>query len=202
MRLDDSFARYKYAKEATGGISGWEKNAIFPMAATVVGRNEESYRLTVGYPGQAFCTIANALQYAPQPLTPSALSNFQVVVRSPTSSTGAAIISLANVRKATPIFREAVVSKFERLVAEWKFTKNQTNSGTEMFAHPAYLSIIGMGSEVVPLILREMEASVDHWFWALKAITEKDPVPPSHRGRLKLMSEDWLSWAKKQGYQW
>lgn len=200
MQLDDNYARYKYAKEATGGISGWEKNAVLPMAATVVSMNEESYRFTVGYPGQA--TIADAWQYASQPLTPAALSDFLVLIKATTSSTGAAIINLANVRKATPIFREAVVSKFERLVAEWKATRNQTNSGTEMFTHPAYLSIIGMGSEVVPLILREMEASVDHWFWALKAITEKDPVPPSHRGRLKLMSEDWLSWAKKQGYQW
>ena len=202
MQPDDNYARYKYAKEATGGISGWEKNAVLPMTATVVGMNEEGYRLTVGYPGQAFCTIANDWQYASQPLTPAALSNFLVVVRATKGSTGTAIISSANLRKATPIFREAVLSKFEQLVAEWKANRNQTNSGTEMFTHPAYQKIIGMGSEVVPLILKEMEANLDHWFWALKAISGKDPVPPAHRGRLKLMAEDWLRWAKKQGYQW
>jgi len=202
MRLDDNYARYKYARGATGGISGWEKNAVLPMPATVLGKNEEGYRFAVGYPGQAFCTIANAWQFASQPLTPTTLSDCLVVVRTTTSSTGAAIISLANVRKATPIFRESVVSKFEKLVSEWKTTRNPINSGTEMFMHPAYQKIIGMGSEVIPLILREMEANLDHWFWALKAITGKDPVPPSHRGRLKLMTEDWLSWAKKQGYQW
>ena len=43
--------------------------------------------------------------------------------------------------------------------SRWETTRNQTSSGIEMFTHPAYLKIIGMGSEVVPLILREMEAS-------------------------------------------
>lgn len=202
MQLDDSYARYKYAREATGGISVWEKNAVFPIPTTVLGKNDEGYRFAVEYPGQALCTIANAWQFASQPLTPAALSDFLVVVRTTTSSTGAAIISLANVRKATPIFREAVVSKFERLVAEWKTTRNQLNSGTEIFMHPTYQQIIGMGTEVVPLILREIETNIDDWFWALKAITGKDPVPPVHRGRLKLMASDWLDWAKKQGYQW
>lgn len=134
-------------------------------------------------------------------MTPAMQSNYLVVIKSTTGSTDA-IFSLANVRKATPIFKEFVVKRFEKLAAEWKAARNQISSGTEMFLHPAYQKIIGMGPEVVPLILREMEANLDHWFWALKAITEKDPVPPAHRGRLKLMAKDWLNWARKQGYQW
>ena len=196
MQLDKSYARDKFAREATGGISGWERKTDIPTLAT----DEQEIRIVVEYPRQDFFTIVDDCQFASKPSTPATLSNR--LGRTTLSSAGAAIISLAKVRKATPIFREVVESKFERLVAEWKTTRNQTNSGTEMFTHPAYLNIIGMGSEVVPLILREIEVSVDHWFWALKAITEKDPVPPSHRGRLKLMSEDWLRWAKKQGYQW
>lgn len=200
MQLDNDFAKYKFAREATGGISGWGKSAVLPGSAMVLGKNEKGYQFAVGYSSQEFCAIANAWQFASQPLTTATLRD--CLVRTTMSSTGAAIISVVNVRKATPIFRESVVSKFEKLVTEWKTTRNSINSGTEMFMHPAYQKIIGMGSEVVPLILREMEASLDHWFWALKAITGKDPVPPAHRGRLKLMAEDWLSWAKKQGYQW
>jgi hypothetical protein len=202
MRLDEGYAKYKFAREATGGIPQWEEAAYHSMPAVILGKNAGSYRFSAEYPGQEFCTIANAWQIASQPLTSAALSDCLIAVRTTTTGTGAAIFSFANVRKAAPIFRASVVSKFARLVDEWKATRNQINSGTEMFMHPAYQKIIGMGSDVVPLILREMEASLDHWFWALKAITGKDPVPPAHRGRLKLMAEDWLTWAKKQGYQW
>lgn len=196
MQLDNSYARDKFAREATGGISGWERKTDIPTLAT----DEQEIRIVAEYLRQDFFTIVDDCQFASKPSTPATLSNR--LGRTTLSSAGAAIISLVNVRKATPIFRESVVRKFENLVAEWKASRNQINSGTEMFMHPAYLKIIGMGPEAVPLILREMEASLDHWFWALKAITEKDPVPPAHRGRLKLMAEDWLSWAKKQGYQW
>ncbi|MDP1996239.1 MAG: hypothetical protein Q8J90_03490 [Gallionella sp.] len=200
MRLDDSYAEYKFAREATGGISGWGKNSILPMPTVVLGKNENDYRFAVEYPRQEFCTIANAWQFASQSLTSAALRDN--LVRIPTGSTGEEIVCLVNVRKATPIFREPVVTKFEKLVTEWKTSRSSINSGTEMFTHPAYQKIIGMGIEAVPLILKEMGINIDHWFWALKAITGKDPVPPAHRGRLKLMTKDWLSWAKKQGYQW
>jgi len=200
MQLDNSYARDKFAREATGGISGWKSKIDPPVLAAVINRNERGIRVAVEYPRQDFLTIVGDWQFAWQPSTPATLRDY--LVRTTTSSTGAAIISLVNVRKATPIFRESVVSKFETLMAEWKATRNQLNSGTEIFIHPAYQQIIGMGTEVVPLILREMEANIDDWFWALKAITGKDPVPPAHRGRLKLMASDWLGWAMKQGYQW
>lgn len=200
MRLDDNYAKYQFARKATGGIGGWERNAVFPEPTMVLGKIEEGYKFVLGYPNQEFCTITSGGQLSLQCLTSATLSNY--LAMSATSSTGAAIINMVNVRKAAPIFRASVVDKFETLVAEWKTTRNQLSSGTEVVMHPAYQKIIGMGLAVVPLILREMEANLDHWFWALKAITGKDPVPPAHRGRLKLMAKDWLDWAKKQGYQW
>lgn len=202
MLIDEGYAKYKFAREATGGISQWEESAFLSMPTTALGKNEQGYRFVAEYPSQKFCTTGNAWQFASQSITPAALSDCLVVVRTTTTSTGTAIFGLANLRKATPIFRESVVSKFENLVAEWKTTRNPINSGTEMFMHPAYQKIIGMGSEVIPLILKELEANLDHWFWALKAITGKDPTPPHHRGKLKLMARDWLNWASKQGYQW
>lgn len=45
----------------------------------------------------------------------------------------------------------------------------------EMAMHPAYQRIIGLGPEVAPLLLRELERQPDHWFWALKALTGADP---------------------------
>ena len=196
MQLD-SYAKYKFAQEATGGTSRWGKSDVLSLSAMVFSDNEEGHMLTVRYPNQELRAVATTWRS----MTPAMQSNYLVVIKSTTGSTDA-ISSLANVRKATPIFKEFVVKRFEKLAAEWKAARNQISSGTEMFLHPAYQKIIGMGPEVVPLILREMEANLDHWFWALKAITEKDPVPPAHRGRLKLMAKDWLNWARKQGYQW
>lgn len=69
-----------------------------------------------------------------------------------------------------------------------------------MAMHPAYQQIIGMGPVAIPLLLRELQKSPDHWFWALKAITDVDPVPASERGRQKQMAAAWLRWGKEHGY--
>lgn len=107
-----------------------------------------------------------------------------------------------SIRRASPIFKDSIIAKFRALSTEWKSSRNLVTSSTEMFMHPAYQKIIGMGQTAVPLIFNELEKNIDHWFWALKAITEADPVPPNHRGRLGLMTKDWIFWAKAQGYEW
>jgi hypothetical protein len=61
-----------------------------------------------------------------------------------------------------------------------------------MIALPSYQEIIAMGPPVVPLLLRELEQDPHFWSWALTAITEEDPVPPSARGNLGEMARAWL----------
>ena len=90
--------------------------------------------------------------------------------------------------------------EFLRLVQQWRAETEFSSSLTEMAAHPAYQRIIGMGRLALPLIFRELAAEPDHWFWALKAITGGDPVPPSHRGNIEMMAADWLTWGKSRGY--
>ena len=65
---------------------------------------------------------------------------------------------------------------------------------------PPYLGIIGMGQAAVPLILREIKKCHDHWFIALMAITQENPVPPGSEGNVGAMSEAWLKWGEKSGY--
>ena len=62
------------------------------------------------------------------------------------------------------------------------------------------VQIIGMGPAVVPLILEELQREPDHWFWALEAITQQDPVPPEARGDVGAMADAWIAWGKQQGY--
>jgi hypothetical protein len=89
---------------------------------------------------------------------------------------------------------------FLDLVRRWKEERGPTSSTTELAMCPSYQRIIGLGPAVVLLLLRELEREPDHWFWALKAITGADPVPPAHRGKLRDMAQDWIAWGREQGY--
>lgn len=91
--------------------------------------------------------------------------------------------------------------RFDALTQEWKRDTRASSSITEIAMHPAYQQIIGMGKQALPFIFRELQEEPDHWFWALKAITGEDPVPPAARGRLSAMRQAWLEWAGRNGYQ-
>ena len=91
---------------------------------------------------------------------------------------------------------------FERLVEQWKRETRGISSTEQLSMHSAYQQIIGMGSEVIPMLLRELEKNSGRWFWALKSITREDPVLPEQRGKTKEMIEAWLNWGIKKGYIW
>ncbi len=95
-----------------------------------------------------------------------------------------------------------VEERFQRLASIWKAERGPTSSITAIATHPAYQQIIGMGPAVIPFILRELERELDHWFWALKAITGEDPIPPESRGKMRAMAEAWLRWGRERGYTW
>jgi hypothetical protein len=87
--------------------------------------------------------------------------------------------------------------KFRRLVKQWREETLFISSSTEKMMHPSYQRIIGMGPAAVPLVLQEMQERGGHWFWALRAITEEDPVNPQDVGHVKRMTEAWLQWGKQ-----
>lgn len=89
---------------------------------------------------------------------------------------------------------------FSELAKEWREATRLSSSLTDMFLHPAYQRIIGMGPKAVPMILRDLQFTPAHWFWALSAITGEDPVNPEDAGRLKKMTEAWLDWGRERGY--
>ena len=90
--------------------------------------------------------------------------------------------------------------EFSRLTQQWRAETAFSSSLTVMAGHPAYQRIIGMGRLALPMIFRELATEPDHWFWALKAITGCDPVPPCHRGNIESVAADWLAWGRSRGY--
>jgi hypothetical protein len=95
---------------------------------------------------------------------------------------------------------ESPEEKFRRLRDEWLADIQYSSSGTEITSHPAYQSIIDMGSEALPLIIHELRRQLGHWFWALFKITGENPVPPENLGNLEKMREAWLQWADTQSF--
>jgi RNA polymerase sigma factor (sigma-70 family) len=90
--------------------------------------------------------------------------------------------------------------RFQRLAAAWRANRGPTSSLTELAMRPEYQQIIGMGTDAVPLLLQELQRELDHWFWALVAITGEDPVGPEHKGKLSEMRKVWVQWGKDRGY--
>lgn len=91
---------------------------------------------------------------------------------------------------------------FRHLVEQWERERPQGADVFEMVMHPSYQRIIGMGPDIVPFLLEELERKPGHWFWALHAITGANPVPAESEGNLKDMATAWIDWGKKQGYTW
>ena len=98
-----------------------------------------------------------------------------------------------------PVSRQAE-NRFNELAAKWKSETKYSSSMTDMILHPAYMRIIGMGKEALPLILRELRREPDYWFWALSAIADAEPVRPEDVGNLEKSTEAWLNWASEEGY--
>ena len=89
--------------------------------------------------------------------------------------------------------------RFKELVSQWKEATAYLSSSSQLAMHPAYQQIIGMGPQAVPFLLRELRVEPYQWFWALKAITGVDPVPPSSAGRVREMADCWLRWGHEEG---
>lgn len=96
--------------------------------------------------------------------------------------------------------REKIEKEFTELAAKWKSERRASSSTAILAMHPAYQKIIGMGSQVIPFILADLGKGVDHWFWALRAITRENPVPSQSRGKMREMATAWLEWGRKNGY--
>jgi len=98
--------------------------------------------------------------------------------------------------------KETLEEQFRRLAGTWHNETAYLSSMSEASSHPAYQEIICLGPEVVPLLLRDLEAHHTHWFAALRALTGAEPIPPQVAGNIPKMVEAWLNWAKDNGYRW
>jgi len=103
--------------------------------------------------------------------------------------------------KSRIIAKSSLERQFRQLSHQWENETGMLSDLSQKVIHPAYQRIIGMGQDAVPLLLNELSKRPNHWFWALRSITGANPVKPEHRGRIKLMAQDWLCWGRDHGYE-
>lgn len=89
--------------------------------------------------------------------------------------------------------------RFHRLAAEWRKECGPHSSAQRMAGLRPYREIVAMGAEVVPVMLRELRRTPDHWFIALHELTGASPVPSEHAGNIVEMALAWVSWGESTG---
>ena len=94
---------------------------------------------------------------------------------------------------------ESIHERFHELRDDWKSKTRHLSNTAQISLVFSYQKIIGMGSAVVPLILSELEREPDHWFWALEAITDENPVPQSDAGNVEASARAWVQWGRDKG---
>jgi len=99
-----------------------------------------------------------------------------------------------------PVLRYDVSDRFLRLAAAWKEQSRHMSNTAQMAMLRSYQQIIGMGELAVPLLLEELRREPDHWFWALEAITQENPVPKDAVGKVRLMAQAWVEWGVRERY--
>jgi GAF domain-containing protein len=93
-------------------------------------------------------------------------------------------------------------ARFNALAAKWKVDTQTSLLMTQKCTDPSYQRIIGMGQQILPLLLNKIsEPSGEDWFWALSAITDENPIKLEHRGIIDKITEDWIKWGRSQGYE-
>ena len=100
------------------------------------------------------------------------------------------------------VTRAELNARFRSLVTEWKAARGHSSSINAWAKLPAYRAIVELGVAVIPLLMKELEAAPDHWFWALKELSGENPVTPESRGNVAEMAKCWLQWGKEKGYRW
>jgi hypothetical protein len=86
--------------------------------------------------------------------------------------------------------------RFQELAANWERDTSHVSSLTKKVMHPSYQTILGLGPNVVPLLIRDMQQNRRDWFWALHHLTQANPVSSEHSGKLDKMIAAWVNWGK------
>jgi hypothetical protein len=90
--------------------------------------------------------------------------------------------------------------RFRELAEQWYLDTLLTSSYFEKILHPAYQKILTLNQDAIPLILHELETMPNDWFWALRVLTDADPVTPEMAGDMQAMADAWIARGRDKRY--
>jgi hypothetical protein len=100
-----------------------------------------------------------------------------------------------------PVATEALRAQFRTLAEQWKRDRQGGSTVAKMMKNPAYIAIVEMGKNAIPLILEELDRDVDFWFGALQQLAGGvNPVSDHSMGNLIEMRDAWIWWGNTLGY--
>jgi hypothetical protein len=102
-----------------------------------------------------------------------------------------------------PTESKDLAEKFQALRLQWHEQRGISSSATAIVMCEAYQRIIGLGPAALPIIFAQLNSEGDRpdlWSWALRMITQQNPVPDEFRGNGKAIARFWLEWARQHGY--
>lgn len=88
--------------------------------------------------------------------------------------------------------------RFQMLTRRWNNETSFISSLTEITRNSAYLEIVAMGEQAIPLILAELQSNPNHWFLALRLITGEDPAKEYRN--FDDAVDAWIQWGRERGY--
>jgi hypothetical protein len=127
-----------------------------------------------------------AAQKAPVP-DPGTIARYAGISRAAEAN------SIHNLKSQSARLRQ----EFEALAEQWQRDTRHLSQIAKKDLHPAYFRIIGMGEPVLPLLLEALRNRPAHWFAALKATANFDPVAPGSNP--SAAREAWLKWGRSKG---
>lgn len=118
---------------------------------------------------------------------------------------GSGIITSTIIEPSSTVIVEArhnpvkVADIFTQLAANWEAETRFTSSTKDLILNSNYQEIIGLGWDVMPILLKDLQENHRFWFPALNAITGVRPFDPGDAGNGKRMTEAWIKWGKRKG---
>lgn len=94
------------------------------------------------------------------------------------------------------VYQNSLKEYFESLKYLWL---EETKYSSNIFLttnHPAHLTMIKLGSQILPLLIEDLQNDSNHWFITLNKITGENPVSQEHIGNVDEMRQDWINWAQ------
>jgi hypothetical protein len=92
----------------------------------------------------------------------------------------------------------SIEEKIDALAEVWrKFCRGRS---VIEYNHAAYMQVIGIGIEAMPILLKKLEDGDSDWIVAMKYIAGTTTTTPEMRGDVQTIRQSWLDWGTANGF--